>query len=164
MKQSTVQWELALQAALRQCMDAVVRAGNADAALLAESRRGEQLEKKQLSNVLSVAEESHSLPVVTNFIRYQMGRERIGPAWRYNNFGLQVVEQIESPHGIVSCQATQVMSLLRDQCPDLPAGVGDQVRYELMRHYLGYLQRAFVYGRKGPEGAWQELRDAGKEA
>jgi len=35
--------------------------------------------------------------------------------------------------------------------------MADKVRYELMCHYLGYLNRAFVYGSK-VENAWQDLR------
>ena len=156
MSATTIVHELALQASMRQQMDAIVRAANADAALL----EGAGLEKNQIRNVLNVAEESHSLAVVTNFIRYQMGRSGTGPAWRHNGFGLRVVEQIESLMGVVHRRAEQVLAEL----PDLPEGAEEQVRYELMRYYLGYLNRAFVYGNSGLKDAWENLRQASQEA
>ena len=153
---SAIPHELALQASIRRQMDAIVRAASADAALL----EGAGLEKNQIRNVLNVAEESHSLRVVTNFIRYQLGRSQTGPAWRHNGFGLRVIEQIESPIGIVNRRAEQVLAGL----PDLPEEAAEQTRYELMRYYLGYLNRAFVYGNSGLKDAWENLRQAGQEA
>ncbi|HIP97652.1 MAG TPA: hypothetical protein EYH32_10610 [Anaerolineae bacterium] len=155
---SAIPYELTLQANIRRQMDAIVRAANADAARLKESG----MDKNQIRNVLNVAEESHSLAVVTNFIRYQLGRSQTGPAWRHNGFGMQVIEQIESPTGIVHRQAEQVLKALRDQYADLPENVADRVRYELMRHYLGYLNRAFVYGKETKQ--WDDLRQARGEA
>jgi len=76
---------------MQRCMDDIVRAANADAALL----EGSGIDKNQIRNVLNVAEESHSLAVVANFIRYQLGRSQTGPAWRHNGFGLRVIERIE---------------------------------------------------------------------
>ncbi len=159
MENPPVSLELALQAAMRRQMDEIVRAANGDAALLDGAPRGRGLERKQLSNVLSVAEESQSLLVVTNFIRYQMGRERIGKAWCHNNFGQRLVWQIEDPEGVVSRQTIQVLELLLDECKASEAW-HKRISYELMKSYLGYLQRAFVYGSKGPAGAWQDLRQA----
>ena len=160
MNQSTTRLELALQSALLHCMDDVVRDANADAARLEGASKCEKLEKNQIRNVLNVAEESHSLAVVTNFIRYQMGRSGTGPAWRHNGFGLRVVEQIESLMGVVHRRAEQGLAEL----PDLPEGAREQVRYELMRYYLGYLNRAFVYGNSGLKDAWENLRQASQEA
>ncbi len=156
MEDISMMHELALHAGIKRQMDAIVRAANADAALL----EGAGLEKNQIRNVLNVAEESHSLAVVANFIRYQLGRSQTGPAWRHNGFGMQVIKQIESLTGIVHRQAEQVLEVLRDQYADLPENVADQVRYELMRHYLGYLNRAFVYGNSKLANAWENLRQA----
>ena len=75
MASTTVPLGLALQAVIRQHMDAVVYAVEEDAALL----EGSGMDRNQLQNVLNVAEESHSLAVVVNFIRYQMGRQGTGP-------------------------------------------------------------------------------------
>jgi len=159
MNQSTIQWELALQTTLRRCMDAVVRASNADAALLEKAK----MDKNQIRNVLNVAEESHSVAVVANFIRYQLGRSQTRLAWQHNEFGKQVIKQIESQTGIVYQQAQKVLQTLRHQYPDLPDIVAHRVHYELMRHYLGYLNRAFVYGNSNLKNAWENLRRAGQE-
>jgi len=135
-------------------MDDVVRAANADAALL----EGSGMEKNQIRNVLNVAEESHSLAVVANFIRYQLGRSQTGPAWRHNGFGLRVIKRIESPDGVITRQAEAV----QERVGEIPSEKTDDVRYDLMRHYLGYLNRAFYYGRETKK--WDDLRQAGKEA
>jgi hypothetical protein len=152
MDQSTTHLELALQAAVRRCMDDVVRQANADAMLL----EGARMEKNQIRNVLNVAAESRSLAVVTNFIRYQLGRSQTGPAWQHKGFGLQVIEQIESSQGIVARQAERVLEQARERVGDIPAEKADEVRYDLTRHYLGYLHRAFYYGNE--TGKWDNLR------
>jgi hypothetical protein len=159
MNQSTTQLELALQSAVQRCIDDVVRAANADAALL----EGSRMDKNQIRNVLNVAEESHSLAVVANFIRYQLGRSQIGPAWQKNGFGLQVIQQIESPDGIVARQAQAAFERAQERVEDIPEEAIGELRYDLMRYYLGYLNRAFVYGSSKLENAWEILRQAGKE-
>jgi len=156
MSATTIVHELALQASIRRQMDAIVRAANADAALL----EGAGLEKNQIRNVLNVAEESHSLAVVTNFIRYQMGRSGTGPAWRHERdekvFGLHIVEQIESPTGIVARQTDAVLNQVQEQVEDISQEAINELRYDLMRYYLGYLHRAFYYGNE--TGKWDDLR------
>ncbi len=150
--------ELTLRQAMQRQIDAIVRSANADAALL----EGSKIEKNQIRNVLNVAEESHSLAVVANFIRYQLGRSQTGPAWRHNGFGLRVIEQIESPDRLIARQAEAVLGRLRERFGEVPSEVAENVRYELMRYYLGYLHRAFYYGKE--TGNWDDLRRAGKEA
>ena len=145
MDQSTTHLELALQAAVRRCIDDVVRQANADALLLTGASGNEKLEKNQIRNLLNVADESHSLAVVTNFIRYQIGRSGTGPAWRYGGFGSQVIKQIEATDGVVTRQTERVLERLREQFGELPSEIADKVCYDLMRHYLGYLHRAFCY-------------------
>jgi hypothetical protein len=117
------------------------------------------MQKNQLQNVLNVAQESHSLAVVANFIRYQIGRAGVGPDWRHNDFGLSVVAQIEEPDGVIAQQAQKVAAALGERLEALPEDVARAIRYELMRYYLGYLQRAYVYGNSGVAGAWEHLRE-----
>jgi len=153
MSSSHLQSELALQAAIRRHMTPIVEAANRDAALLKDSR----MEKSQLQNVLNVAEESRNLAVVANFIRYQIGRARIGVIWQHNDFGESVVQQILSPEGVVQQQTQKVLSKSEDTLPEM---VADKVRFEFMRYYLGYLQRAFVYGNSGVAAAWTHLKES----
>lgn len=157
MNQTTTQVELALEAAMQRVMDPVVRQANADAALL----DGAGMDKNQIRNVLNVAEESRSLAVVTNFIRYQLGRSQTGPAWRKNGFGLQVIQQIEGADGIVAKQAQAALERARERGETIPEEAIDELRYDLMRYYLGYLNRAFIYGKETRK--WDDLRSAGKE-
>ena len=160
MSEATRGTELALQMAIRRSMDDIVRAANADAALLENA----EMQNNQLRNVLNVAGESQSLAVVASFIRYQLGRSQTGPVWRKNGFGMQVIDQIESAQGIVARESQSVVLRLQDRGIDASPEALDHVRYELMRHYLGYLNRAFVYASSGLPDAWQKLREAGGEA
>jgi len=152
MDQSTTHLDLALQAAVRRCMDDVVRQANADAMLL----DGAKMEKNQIRNVLNVADESHSLAVVAAFIRYQLGRSNTGRAWQHNGFGLRVIEQIEASQGIVARQAERVLKQAQERVGDISAAKMDDVRYDLARCYLGYLHWAFYYGNE--TGNWDNLR------
>ena len=158
MNGQTIVHELALQEAIRWQMDAIVRDANADAALL----EGSDMQKNQIRNVLNVAEESHSLAVVTNFIRYQLGRSQTGPAWRRNGFGVHVIEQIESSEGLIAHQAEAVLERLQAKLDRVSPEVTDEVRYELMRYYLGYLHRAYYYGAETRQ--WNDLRRTEEEA
>jgi len=158
MQKPVSQLELALQEALRHQLDPLVHQANQDAALL----KGSGMEKNQIRNVLNVAEESQSLAVVTNFIRYQLGRSQTGPAWRKNGFGLQVINQIEAPDGIVAQQTQAALERAQKRVEDIPEEAGDTLRYDLARYYLGYLNRAFIYGKETRQ--WQDLRPSEEEA
>jgi len=50
---------------------------------------------------------------------------------------------------------------VRERVNEILSEKADDVRYDLMRHYLGYLNRAFYYGRETKK--WDDLRQAGKE-
>ena len=111
MSEATKGTELALQMSIRRSMDSIVRAANADAALLENAG----MQNNQIRNVLNVAGESQSLAVVANFIRYQLGRSQTGPAWRKNGFGMQVIDQVESAQGIVARESKAVARRLQDR-------------------------------------------------
>jgi hypothetical protein len=151
--------ELALQEAVRRQMDTIVRAANAAAYLL----EGSNMEKNQIRNVLNVAEERAGVAVVTNFIRYQIGRSRTGQEWQHQGFGLRVVDDIEREGWVVD-QATQDAVAYAQRLIDQRGGEADaaelerKAREQLMRYYLGYLHRAFYFGNETNE--WDELRKA----
>ncbi len=160
MSADTAYLEVVIQALLRRHMDPVVHAAERDASLLDGSR----MEKSQLQNVLNVAQESHSLAVVANFIRYQIGRARIGREWQHKDFGLSIVAQITEPAGVVHTQAEKVLADLRTHFQDqeIPGDIAAELRYEMMRHYLGYLVRAFVFGSTSQaKGSWRILSESG---
>lgn len=156
MNRQTIIHELALQEAVRRQMDTVVRAANAAAALL----EGSNMEKNQIRNVLNVAEETHNVAVVTNFIRYQIGRSRTGQAWQHQGFGLRVADDIEQEGWVVDKATRDAVSYARNLITQR-GGQADEAelerkaRQQLMRYYLGFLHRAFYFGKETRD--WKEL-------
>ena len=151
--------ELALQKAVRRQMDTVVRAANAAAGRL----EGSNMEKNQIRNVLNVAEERSGTAVVTNFIRYQIGRSRTGQEWQHQEFGLRVIDDIEREGWVVDQATRDAVTYAQD----LISQRGEQAdetelerkaREQLVRYYLGFLHRAFYFGNE--TGEWGELRKA----
>ncbi|HIQ05560.1 MAG TPA: hypothetical protein EYH31_07660 [Anaerolineae bacterium] len=108
--------------------------------------RASRLEKRQFDNVLSVATETGSVEVVKNFIKYQVGRPgAVGEGWRHNGFGEAVVEEID---GWLHEQAEAIShKLLADAA--VPT---KEIWIELVRLYLGYMRRWFVYRAREREG------------
>jgi hypothetical protein len=104
------------------------------------AERGSKMERSQFDNVLAVATETGSVEVVKNFIRYQIGR-RDGMGWRHNRFGLLVVQDMDD--------------WLKEQATAIAKATGvreGQAWMELVRQYLGYMRRWFVYRRWEAEG------------
>lgn len=156
MNRQMIVHELALQEAVRRQMDAIVRAASAAAILL----EGSGMEKNQIRNVLNVAEETRSPAVVTNFIRYQIGRSRTGQAWQHQGFGLHVIDDIEREGKVVDQAAQDAVAYARDLIAQRggqadEAELGRKARQQLMCYYLGFLHRAFYFGKE--TRAWKEL-------
>jgi hypothetical protein len=142
---------LVLEDAIRRQMDEVVRQAARAVQLLKPDGGGSGMKENQIRNVLNVAEEGRSVEVVTNFIRYQIGRSSKGQQWQYKGFGLRVIEDIET--GIVAQaadraaeQAAQAISEEVDK-----AALRREAYLELTRYYLGYLNRAFYFCTKVEE-------------
>jgi len=120
------------------------------------------MEENQIRNVLDVAVESNHIEVVKNFIRYQIGRSKIGEKWQYGDFGEKVIEEIEK--GIVKkCAESASQKALeeiigRNGSSDQEY-LNDMAYARLTALYLAYLNRAFYYCKKG--NGWDKL--AGKE-
>jgi hypothetical protein len=138
---------LALADAVRGEMDAIVqRAGRTVALLRPQGKRGSDLRENQIRNVMGVAQEAKSAEVVTNFVRYQIGRSVRERQWQYNGFGLQVIRDIEG--GAVEQAAARAADAAAKTIG--AGGEGAQALkkeayLELIRHYLGYLNRAFYF-------------------
>jgi len=89
------------------------------------------LEESQLRNLQNLASATDSIPVLENFVRYQMGRKKI-PL----EVGRQILKHIQKL-GQIAKELTQNDSeALR------------WARMELIRLYLGFLVRKFVADRK----------------
>lgn len=94
----------------------------------------------QLKNLIGVALETESPAVVTNFIRYQMGRDRGGKSWSNvpkegdgKKLGDRFIDEINS--GAVKLALEKVPEALQD------SEVNQLARIELIRHFLGFASR-----------------------
>ena len=76
--------QLALERAIDRHLDTLVRAAGRTVSLLHDDQA---MRENQMRNVVDVAMTTQSLDVVTNFIRYQMGRSAGNRAWLHNDFG-----------------------------------------------------------------------------
>lgn len=102
-----------------------------------------RMEKHQIGNVLAVALETPSVELVKNFILYQAGRDVSGTSWRKANFGEKLVAELDDLHEEAQGIAHEVSRQLRTGQPgerDI-----DEVWIEMVRQYLGQLNRYFYY-------------------
>jgi hypothetical protein len=105
------------------------------------------VERKQISNLSNVVAETRSMPVVIDFVRYQMGRQNTGPRWRARagdiSFGDAVIAHIEElkegAQAIVNEAKAQKLA-----CPNEAREV-QAVWRQLVRRYCTYLEHSFVY-------------------
>lgn len=138
----TLRRDLLLDTELDRRMDAVVQQASRTAALLENTR----MEKSQLRNLLNVAVESRSQAVVINFIRYQIARDKDKWGTRPNDFGHTVIADLQ---GLVATMADEAARAVVVQMSDAPEAVLRETAYaQLMQRYLGYLNRAFYYGKE----------------
>lgn len=139
---------LALNQAIKCQLDKIIGQVNKTVILL---NKDSDMEESQIRNVLDVASESSHIEVVTNFIRYQIGRSEFGKKWQYNGFGEIVIKDIEK--GIVKeCSNSASQKALEEIIKR--RGIADQESLnntaysKLTELYLGYLFRAFCYCKK----------------
>lgn len=106
-----------------------------------------RMEVHQMNNVVAVAQETNSVEVVKNYIRYQVGRDVRNENWRWRvggikNFGEQLVDKLDELHDL----ATGIV--VGASNPGAPHRDVDPVWVALTRAYLGQLTRYFVYNKK----------------
>lgn len=149
--------ELLLDQAIHRQLDDLVRMANSAAALLAQSA----MEKNQLRNLVNVAVESRSVAVVVNFIRYQIARNSRAWGSGPNDFGHHVIDDVRTA---ISESAGKVVADIRKAlAPDeqLTAAETDELKamahVRLVQLYLGYLNRAFYYGKETKN--FQQLKE-----
>lgn len=147
---------LAMRKALDKELDSLVEATRLAILRLRDDRA---MRENQIRNVLDVATSTGSLAVVTNFIRYQMGRSGGNEAWLHNNFGQTVVSDLEGEKGNVAKLAGKVTDKVCEETGSTDrTRVLAQARVELVRLYLGYLNRWFYYGSKTRD--WDDIAAA----
>jgi hypothetical protein len=155
--------QFALRRAIDDVLDDVIVAG-ADKVTLLEHNRNRKsnklaMSRSQIKNVVNEATSKRSRQAVTNFIRYQMGRQG-GDAWRHEHrtgnrkaFGREVIADIESEEGEAStidvatrkvCEAVKQKLQRRNMTTD-EAELKRETRAQLTALYLGYLNRTYAY-------------------
>ncbi len=119
----------------------------ADASQIWQSR----MEEHGINNVVAVAQDTGSVEVVKNYIRYQVGRDVRNETWRWRvgnvkNFGEQLVDKLDELRDL----ATGIVAAAGKETP---ANEVNRVWMTLTRAYLGHLSRYFVYHKKRQERA-----------
>ncbi len=107
-----------------------------------------QMEKHQISNLLGVALDTDSAEVVINFIQYQVGRDARGTNWRAKGFGKKLVKELNDLQNTARAIAGKVQSELNDEqgrSRSLRKEEIDLIWMELVRQYLGQMNRYFYY-------------------
>jgi len=151
--------QFALRRAIDDVLDDLIIAGADKVTLLKNNRRGNKLalSRSQVKNVVNEAAGTRSREAVTNFIRYQMGRQG-GDAWRAaaqgrKAFGREVIADIES-EGDKACtidNATHKIcekvkaQLQQRQLTTDETELQREARAQLIALYLGYLNRTYAY-------------------
>jgi hypothetical protein len=143
---TTLRRELLLQEGIDKQLDPLVRQANTTAAKLKDSPR---MEESQLRNLLNASIESGSIEVVINFIRYQIARS--GSAWGTtpDSFGHAVIRDLRET--LPAWAATVTKFVEGKDSAVLSADERSRIEVRLMQLYLGYLNRAFYYGKKTGE-------------
>jgi hypothetical protein len=101
---------------------------------------GGELDPSQLHNVSGIAAGSECVQVVTNFIKYQMGRKP--KAWGHGDFGQEVIKHING----LKKKAEHIAG---EHAPDEKV---DAVWIELCRSFWGYVIRYFKFRDEGGRG------------
>jgi hypothetical protein len=112
--------------------------------------KNDNFEESQLRNVLEVANQTECVEVVENFILYQIGRDAKDKdkwKWKFNEFGESLVKKIKES-GKVYGIADKIVKELKQRDSKGTYNL-DEVWLKLTCLYLGYLNRYFIYRKKG---------------
>jgi hypothetical protein len=119
-----------------------------------------RLERKQISNLVAVAGETNSVPIVEDFVRYQMGRDERRQTWRAGQpkaLGDAVLEHLEE----LKVRSKQLVErAARDHLETAPSEGLETAQAKvwamLTRRFTAYLEHSFTYfkeSRRGRGGA-----------
>lgn len=158
---SEVQRELLLKYGIEQHVSQLVKLG-ATAVRTLQPQAGHRtaMEESQFRNLLNVALETSSVDVITNFIRYQIGRSPNVWGRGAKDFGPTLIRDIET--GEVYKAAEHIKQDLGQKVgADHVDEVFQRAYLRLTRLYLGYAMRVFYFCKKREEdkdeNAWDNL-------
>lgn len=98
--------------------------------LVEETKIYDPMDPSQLRNLLNLVSDTESVKVIELFIQYQMGRNR--EVWTHAGFGDLLLEEIKVLEGIAK---------------EIDVNFSKAIWIELVRLFIGYLNRYFVYMR-----------------
>jgi hypothetical protein len=125
--------EMKLQKEIEGCIGDLIRTAEKLVTDLGDKIKS--IEQNQIRNVLAVANSAPHVAVVTNFIRYQMGRSGApGKAWKNTGLGKAVIDAIEGS-----------MSRIAGKAAEKSGYNVDEVQVRLTRLLLGFMNRRYVY-------------------
>lgn len=125
--------ELKLQAEIDKCIGELVQLGERIIGEL--GNKVCKVEASQIRNVMAVANSAPHPAIVTNFIRYQMGRKGSpGEAWKDTGLGEKVITAIDKD-----------VRRLAKQAAGNANGDVDEVQARMVRLFLGFMNRCHVY-------------------
>ena len=120
-----------------------------------------RLERKQMSNLVAVAGETGSVPIVEDFVRYQMGRDERRQTWRAGHpksLGDMILDHL---HELKNVSAA-VVDRAKKRAPGLALPNSDeevraQVWSLITRRFTAYLEHSYLYHKqtKGARGGSQ---------
>lgn len=106
-----------------------------------------RMERKQLSNLGAVAAETNAVPVVEDWVRYQMGRDDRARSWRAGNpvFGDAVLKHL----GELKTEAKRLVEEAKQvkgvSTPTSESAEVDRVWILLTRRFAALLEHSYVY-------------------
>lgn len=138
---------LILQESIQQHVGQLIRAAEDFLNGFANSKQlPGDLKSTQMRNLVNVAKEAPHVAVISNFLRYQIGRDNRQSNWGSNQFGSRLIEEI----GKIKTIAEKVKE-------ETAAASGEmfdaeEIHLELVRQFLGYLNRHFVFLKPDAQG------------
>jgi len=108
-------------------------------------RQEANLAPHQLTQLVTVAEESESVPAVVNYLRYQIARSEEGKGWQYANVGTRIVAELQGAlRKEAENAAQQAVAQVRGESVAATKEEQRQAWIELTRRFLAALRRCFV--------------------
>jgi hypothetical protein len=162
-----VQRDILMQQVIDRQLSRLIQTGAKAVATLKPASGETPMEESQFRNVLNVARETSSVDVVTNFIRYQIGRTPRVWGTQPTAFGPTLIRDIEDGAVVQAARTVREAVQARLGADAALSDVFDNAYIRLTRLYLGYAMRVFYYGKRredaGDPTAWDQLFREEKE-
>lgn len=137
-----------LELAINNSVDGYLNKMLTDMEKLLKNVPPKMLENAQLSNLRAVTQDTTSVEVVTNYIRYQMGRDEHARSWRryagekpFGDALIAAIDGLKGPAESFVTDNSKGLTLTDKQRQDYL----DRTWIALTRLYAGYLRRYLYY-------------------